>query len=95
MLVSSERGKAITIAINETYNVLMMNGRNPKSPLKGFQFPEVSRVQILFSFIIGRALRNRLIPITRMSKRAKRAMPCMMCRAELSFIALIKFIWFY
>ena len=95
MLVSNERGKAMMIAIKETYNVLIMNGKNPKSPLNGFQLPEVSRVHIFFSLIIGKALRNKLKPITRMSKREKMAMPSIMCRADFSFIALINFIRFY
>lgn len=89
MLVNNERGKAMVIAISDTYNVLIMNGKNPKSPLNGFQFPEVSSVQILFSFIIGRAFRKRLMPIIRRSRREKMAMPSMICRADLSFIALI------
>ena len=80
------------MAITETYNVLRIYGRKPNSPLKGFQFPDESNTQRDFSFMIGKAFRNRLTPITRRSRSEKKAMPSIICRADLSLIDLICFI---
>jgi len=92
MLVRRERGNAIVIAINETYNVLIINGKKPKSPLNGFQLSEVNKVQRFFSCIIGIALNKRQNPMTSKRRSEKMAMPNIICRAVLSFTDLMNLI---
>jgi hypothetical protein len=88
MLVRMEKGRAINMAISETYKVLIIKGRKPKSPLKGFQSEEVSNTHRFFSLIIGKALKKRLNPIMRRKSMVKMAMPSIKYRAVLSFAAL-------
>jgi hypothetical protein len=52
-----------------------MYGRKPKSPLKGFQLADVNNTHKPFSFIIGRALKNRLKLIIMRKTMTKMAMP--------------------
>jgi hypothetical protein len=61
--------------------VLIIYGRKPKSPLKGFQFAEESNNHRFFSFIIGKALKKRLNPMTKRKIITKMAMPSIKYRA--------------
>jgi hypothetical protein len=88
MLIRTERGRAINIAISDTYKVLRMKGKNPKSPLNGFQLEEESRVQRFFSLMTGNALKKRENPIISRKRIAKTAIPTIKYLANLSLIFL-------
>jgi hypothetical protein len=93
MLMSIEKGRAMRIAIRETYKVLTIKGRKPNSPLNGLHSDKDSSDQRFFSFITGKDEKNNEKQMMRSSRTVKTAMPGIMHLTALSLIDLILLIF--